>query len=114
MDQSPLCTIGSHAKSHTPLNKIWFGPFLKREFTESQQVLQDILGHPVVHFSYPYGSYCKKVDGLVRQYYQSAAAVASVKGEPDVYCCGDDDYILPRIHIKQGDKPLIKAKKPQR
>lgn len=112
MNQSPLCTIGSHAKSHIPLYKIFLRINLRRELIESQQYLEKILGEKVEHFSYPYGSYCKQVDSMVRKYYKSAAAVGSVKNEADVFCAGDDDYILPRIHVKAGLNPLKQVKKP--
>lgn len=95
-----LCTIGSHSKSHAPLHKIWWRPKLKREFSESKRILEDMIGAPVEHFSYPYGSYCKKVDALVRQYYKSATAVYSIRGEADADCRADeDDYILPRVDM---------------
>lgn len=112
MNRSPLCTIGSHAKSHTPLFKIFLRTHLRRELSESQQFLEKVLGEKVEHFSYPYGSYCKKVDGLVRRYYKSAAAVGSASHEGDVYCAGDDDYILPRVHVKTGLNPLTQVKMP--
>lgn len=95
-----LCTIGSHSKSHTPLHKIWWRPKLKQEFSESKRILEEMIGVPVEHFSYPYGSYCKKVDALVRQYYKSASAVYSIRGEADADCRADeDDYILPRVDM---------------
>lgn len=101
MNASPLCTIGSHGKSHYPLYKIRLKSNLKKEFAESKRVLEGILGQVVEHFSYAYGSYCPQVDGLVRHFYKSGVAVRDA-------CCylSDDDYQLPRITVKAEKSPM--------
>ena len=101
MGASPLCTIGSHGKSHFPLFKILRKSRLEKEFTESQQVLERILGQPVEHFSYAYGSYCSKAAPLVRKYYKSGVGVTPMPCQ-----VGDDDYLLPRITVSRDENPL--------
>lgn len=120
MNASSLCTIGSHAKSHTPLFKIWNPRRLEEEVRGSQQVLENILGQKVEHFSYPYGGFSKRAIKLAKKYYQSAVSVASEAGIGDTCVLQrDDNYILPRMNILQGDNPLSKIvipvdKKPKR
>lgn len=53
--ENPLCTVGSHGVSHRMLR------FLPRrdarnEFSHSKTVLESMLGRPVRHFAFPYGS----------------------------------------------------------
>ena len=102
MAASPLCTIGSHGKSHRPLDKIFWKSNLQREFAYSKAYLEKIVGKPVVHFSYPYGNYCKRLDKPAKEYYRSAVAVANSLGKFGAEVGADDsDYCLPRIMLKQ-------------
>lgn len=109
MAASSLCTIGAHGVSHRPLAKVFWPWVLKREILACKQVLEEILGKEVVHFSYPYGSISQRADKLVRRYYKSAAAVVSANGKTDVFCCGDDDYALPRIYVQRDKNPLCQV-----
>ena len=55
LDANPLITIGAHTHSHPVL-------VLEKEFTaldeirKSKIILEEKLGHPVLHFAYPFGS----------------------------------------------------------
>jgi peptidoglycan/xylan/chitin deacetylase (PgdA/CDA1 family) len=66
---SPFASVGSHAVSHIPLSPL-DDDRLRREVEGSQRRIEDELGSPVRHFSYPYGGY-----GQVRE--REIACVAS-------------------------------------
>ena len=54
MAKDPLCTIGSHTMSHCRLT-ISDETALQYELGESKRVLEQHIGKPVEHLSYPYG-----------------------------------------------------------
>jgi peptidoglycan/xylan/chitin deacetylase (PgdA/CDA1 family) len=54
LDREPLITIGAHSDSHAVLSRIDL-PSLNREMAESKRTLERKLGHPVLHFAYPFG-----------------------------------------------------------
>ena len=54
MAKDPLCTIGSHTMSHCRLT-ITDNKFLQYELGESKRLLEQHIGKPVEHLSYPYG-----------------------------------------------------------
>lgn len=56
LDADPLCTIGAHTISHPKLDTL--SPEEQtREIVQSCQELEILLGHPILHFSYPHGAY---------------------------------------------------------
>ena len=55
ISQHPLCTIGGHTVSHLALNQLSDNDF-RREISEGITKLQDVIGKPISHFAYPYGS----------------------------------------------------------
>lgn len=54
MSTDPLCTIGSHTMSHCRLT-ITDETSLQYELGESKRILEQHMGKPVEHLSYPYG-----------------------------------------------------------
>lgn len=52
LSEEPLCTIGAHTLTHTPLRKANY----KKEIFESKKILESIIGKPVDIFAYPYGT----------------------------------------------------------
>ena len=54
MAKDPLCTIGSHTMSHCRLT-ITDNNSLQYELGESKAILEQHIGKPVEHLSYPYG-----------------------------------------------------------
>jgi peptidoglycan/xylan/chitin deacetylase (PgdA/CDA1 family) len=54
MAKDPLCTIGSHTMSHCRLT-ITDEASLQYELGESKAILEQHIGKPVEHLSYPYG-----------------------------------------------------------
>ena len=54
MAKNPLCTIGSHTMSHCRLT-ITDNKSLQYELGDSKRLLEQHIGKPVEHLSYPYG-----------------------------------------------------------
>lgn len=87
MAADTLCTIGSHTCSHARMTKL-SEPAAQTELRQSKALLEDIIGNPVRHFSYPYGDYNPAVAQQVRAAgYQSAVTVVEspVTRKQDVY-----------------------------
>ena len=55
ISQHPLCTIGGHTVSHTVLNQLNEKEF-HQEVSIGIEKLQAVIGKPIHHFAYPYGS----------------------------------------------------------
>lgn len=55
ISQHPLCTIGGHTVSHLALNQLSDDDF-RREISGNITKLKDVIGKPICHFAYPYGS----------------------------------------------------------
>ena len=56
MDADPLCAIGAHTVSHPKLDTLT-AEEQEKEIIQSRQKLENLLGHPIRHFSYPHGAY---------------------------------------------------------
>ena len=56
LDADPLCTIGSHTMSHSKLDTLSYDEQYK-EIADSKQHLEQLLGYPVRHFSFPHGAH---------------------------------------------------------
>lgn len=94
--------IGSHTVSHAKLGVASFAK-MKDETLRSKQSLEDVLGSPVNHFAYPYGS----VNKLARQAVIDAGylgACSTLSGKNDTR---DDPFMMRRIDIR-GDDSLLK------
>ena len=96
LDREPLCTIGAHTVSHPKLDTLTPQEQF-REIAESRQILEDILGHPILHFSYPHGAYNKETITLVRQ----ACFLSALRSWGDSVRCGVTLLSLPRINLLQ-------------
>lgn len=55
LDKSNYCTIGCHTYNHLNLASLSDEKMMD-EIATSQNHIEEILGHPVYHFAYPYGS----------------------------------------------------------
>ncbi len=88
--------IGNHTWSHPNLQNIQSDADLEREVRESQIVLEDLVGAPIVGFAYPYGAYNRHSRQLVVNYYRYAVSVRAVN-------MGFDRFALPRVRAMQTD-----------
>lgn len=65
IDEHPLVTVGAHGHRHLPLASLSDSE-IEREVETCTSELENILGHSVSHFSYPYGSNDARVRASVR------------------------------------------------
>ncbi|NLW35949.1 MAG: polysaccharide deacetylase family protein [Syntrophorhabdus aromaticivorans] len=66
LSKEPLVTIGSHSANHEVLTNL-SEEKIEYEVRSSKRMLEEWIGRPVNHFSYPDGKYNGKVVGYVRQ-----------------------------------------------
>ncbi len=59
--------IGSHTLSHPDLTKVSLSE-AKKEIGSSKTYLEDLLGHPVFMFCYPYGRYNDRLKEIVKEH----------------------------------------------
>ena len=86
--------IGSHSLSHPYLAEIDPEDCFD-ELDRSRKVLEERLGHEVVHLAYPYGSFNESVRALVAEAgYRTACTV-----KERFFRFEDDPLLLPRVNI---------------
>ncbi len=103
MAKDPLCTIGSHGKTHQWLSLMKDEDALEREFTESKKRIEENIGKEIFHFSYPYGQYNNSVLACAKKHYRSAVAIrAAGKTDRRFVLTSDDAYALPRISVQEN------------
>jgi peptidoglycan/xylan/chitin deacetylase (PgdA/CDA1 family) len=98
LDRHPLITIGAHTQEHPVLTRRF--PWKAfQEMSMSKQRLEDVLGHTVHHFSYPYGrcnrltKFFARLSGFEWAFTTDARRVSGFED------C--DAYAVPRIDIQQ-------------
>lgn len=90
--------IGSHGLSHLRLAHVDTAQ-MREEVHASKAMLEDIIGQPVSHFAYPYGSYSAAVvDEVQAAGYQAAVTSDIGRNEPGVSL-----FLLRRAGMKRGD-----------
>jgi len=90
--------FGSHGASHVKLGEQDEGR-IQAEVTRSKSALEDLLGEPVAHFCYPYGSYDLRALKAV----EAAGYLTATTCVRGPACPGDDVLALPRKAISYGD-----------
>ncbi|TVT47196.1 MAG: polysaccharide deacetylase family protein [Denitromonas halophila] len=94
-------TFGSHTATHAKLSE-QETPRIREEVTRSKATLEDVLGAPVNHFCYPFGSHDRRaVDAVADAGYLSATTC--IRAPATV---ADDPLTLPRKAISYGDNLL--------
>ena len=96
LSAEPLCTIGAHTLSHPRLDTL--SPEAQRkEIVESKNLLEQWLGQPVHHFSYPHGAYNDDTVAIVRDcgFHSALCAWGGTIRR------GDNPYLLHRIALHQ-------------
>src|SRR5207253_2838807 len=93
--------IGSHSFSHSRLTQLvedaaW------REIPHSKLILESILNHPVISFSYPFGLTNEKIKSLVRDVGYTIAC--SVYTGPAVF--GSDPFEIRRITVRNTTRGM--------
>ena len=96
LDADPLCTIGAHTVTHPHLDNL--NPEQQRqEISNSLHHLEQLLGHPIHHFSLPHGDY--NTDNLTICQNIGIASVVTSWGGP--LRRGVSYYPLPRVNMIQ-------------
>lgn len=96
LDADPLCTIGAHTVSHPRLDTLSLND-QQKEIAQSRQELEALLGHPILHFSYPHGAYNADTLTIVKQ--QSFRTALCAWG--GTIRRGANPLTLPRIELRQ-------------
>lgn len=91
-------TIGSHTVSHPRLATVDDARIFQ-ETRDSKSMLEDVLGEPVDHFCYPYGSHdLRAVEAAAQAGYRSGTTCVRAVATP-----ADDLLTLPRKPVSQGN-----------
>ena len=108
------CEIGSHTLTHPRLSTLPLDQ-AKREIVEGKQALEEVLGHSVSSFCYPYGDYAKEHPELVR------SAGFTVARTVERFCTGIPDDLLEMgttthayRHLVDGIKICRRTRSPRR
>ena len=97
LDADPLCTIGAHTVSHPRLSTLTEEE-MRKEIVDSKHRLEEMLGHPVNHFSYPHGDY----NTATLQVVNEAGFTSALKAWDGIIRKGDVNLLeLPRIELKE-------------
>ena len=97
LDAEPLSTIGAHTISHPRLSTLTEED-MRKEIVESKHRLEEILGHPIKHFSYPHGDY----NTATLQVVKDAGFSSALKAWGGNIREGDaSPFELPRIELKE-------------
>ncbi|HEU0196201.1 MAG TPA: polysaccharide deacetylase family protein [Nevskiaceae bacterium] len=93
--------VGSHAYTHVPLAGLPVAQ-LRHEILDSRRALEDLLGRPVVHFCYPYGSH----DPATLDVAAEAGYAGAVTCQRGAATRAFDVLALPRKAISFGDNVI--------
>ena len=86
--------VGSHSMTHPDLTNVTSEDCYK-ELAESRKVLEEHLGHEVVHLAYPYGLFNDAVKSIAAKVgYKTVCSVIERFARHD-----DDPLALPRINV---------------
>ena len=97
LDNDPLCTIGAHTVTHPKLSTLTKEE-IRKEIADSKHRLEEVLGHPVNHFSYPHGDY----NTTTLQVVNEAGFTSALKAWGGSIRKGDINLLeLPRIELKE-------------
>ncbi len=98
LHQGKLIEVGSHAVTHPLLSALPVA-WQQNEIQQSKACLEEIIGHPVRSFAYPYGDYTTETVALVRE-----AGFACACSTNEVAAWGRTDrFQLPRFHVEDWD-----------
>ena len=97
LSKEPLCTLGAHTISHPKLDEMARDEQLK-EIAQSKRELEAMMGHPVIHFSYPHGAYNDQTVAIVKE----CGFLTALMAWGGVARKGDERLQLHRIILKQN------------
>ena len=96
-----LVEVGSHTVTHPVLSAL---PIAEQRFEiqKSKNELEEIIGHPITNFAYPYGSredYTAETIALVRE----AGFNCACSNFADIVCQDTDPFQIPRVIVRDWD-----------
>jgi peptidoglycan/xylan/chitin deacetylase (PgdA/CDA1 family) len=100
LSRDPDITIGSHTVHHVRLTKV-SDSALQQELIESKRILEERLGKPVEHLSYPLGSARVREFEMAREANYLSAVTVEPKNVLSRY--RDHLHSLPRLWWDKGD-----------
>lgn len=100
LSKDPLCTIGCHTMSHCRLT-ITDAAALEYELSESKRLLEQHIGKPVAHLSYPYGWKTDVSDAAIEYAKKCGYKTAARSYGGPVRKKDSDMYQLKRIMVNE-------------
>lgn len=95
------CDFGGHSVHHLKLAQQETAT-VRREVAECKTILEDVLGEPIRHFCYPYGSHdIRSVEAAAEAGYTTATTCVRAIATP-----ADDLLTLPRKAVSHGESLL--------
>lgn len=98
LEEGGLVEVGAHTVTHSFLSS-FPAATQRNEITQGKFRLEEILGHSVSNFCYPYGAYTTETVALVK----SAAFTSACSCLQTVVGPGTDPFLLPRFQIGDWD-----------
>ncbi len=99
LDKEPLCTLGCHTYSHPRLAEL-NNEDQYREITTCHKWLETLLNHPIVDFSYPFGSFNQDTIEILKMMGIRQCAMAwggEVRGRKT------SPLMIPRVLVTEKD-----------
>lgn len=105
LGQSKQIEIGAHTVTHSLLTAHPVS-LQQKEVLQSKKQLEEILGLPVNHFSYPYGDYGEDTISCIRR----GGFVSACTTEARTVKAGTNPFKLPRFQVPDYDGETFKKK----
>jgi peptidoglycan/xylan/chitin deacetylase (PgdA/CDA1 family) len=93
--------IGAHTVTHPYLTRLPAAE-AKAELLESKRILEQVLGHHVTSFAYPYGALTSEILDNAREYFRAACGVEMLSAHR-----AGDYHRLPRIDAFYFRRPCL-------
>lgn len=88
--------VGAHTRSHAVLPELGASA-LESEVAGSRSDLEQVLGHPIYWFAYPFGEFTQRVVEAVR----SAGFLLAVTTRPGTHESSSQALTMPRLHVSR-------------
>lgn len=98
LEQGELIKVGAHTVTHPFLSSLPVA-LQQDEILRSKADLEEIIGHPVMSFAYPHGSYTAQTVSLVRE----AGFTCACSTFADIVRRRTDCFQLPRVVVEDWD-----------
>lgn len=108
LDKGELIEIGAHTVLHTMLSK-QSANIQRDEITTSKKFLEDLLGHEVRSFSYPFGGrrdFSRKSVNIVK----NAGFTTACTNYGSTFIRTTDRYHLPRVLVRDWDVEIFSSR----